>query len=259
MVMGKKRGQILWPLAGAALFLLAWQAAALLVGAAYILPGPLAVLSALSGNMPLLLRHSAYTLQAALCGLAISVLFAAALSALLTLSSRLKNMLYPLLLASQMVPLIVLAPLFVIWFGFGLLPKVLAVILVCFFPIVISMLSGLMAADAETVAFYRSLGMNDWQLFRLVRWPLALPYFFGGLRIAVTYSVMGAVIGEWLGAAGGLGLLLTRSKNTYNLPLTFAVIIMIIFWSALLFGLSKLAEYKALSWRREISEENWGA
>ena len=256
--MNKKYGQILWPLAGVALLLLVWQAAAALVGAQYILPGPLHVLKALVGNLLLLLRHSAYTLQEALYGLGISVIFAAALTALLTLSPRLKNMIYPLLLASQMVPIIVLAPLFIIWFGFGLLPKVLVVILVCFFPIVISMLSGLLAADAETIAFYRSMGMNGWQLFRLVRWPLALPHFFGGLRIAVTYSVMGAVIGEWLGAVGGLGLLLTRSKNTYNLPLTFAVIIMIILWSALLFGLIKLAEYKALAWRRQVGEDSWG-
>jgi len=257
--MTKKHRQILWPLAGAALLLLAWQIAAWLVGAEYILPGLPAVLKALAGNMPLLLRHSLYTLQEAMYGLGIAVLIAAALTALLTLSARLKSMIYPLLLASQMVPVIVIAPLFVIWFGFGLLPKVLVVILVCFFPIVISMLSGLAAADGETLAFYRSMGMNGWQLFRLVRWPLALPYFFGGLRIAVTYSVMGAVIGEWLGAVGGLGLLLTRSKNSYNLPLTFAVIIMIIFWSALLFGLMKLAEYKALGWQRRVGEENWGS
>lgn len=257
--MNRRYGQILWPLAGAALLLLAWQVAALLVNAEYILPGPLAVLTALSNNMPLLLRHSVYTLQEAIYGLGISVIFAAALTVLLTLSTRLKNMLYPFLLASQMVPIIVLAPLLVIWFGFGLLPKVLVVILVCFFPIAISMLSGLAAADGETLAFYRSMGMNRRQLFSLVRWPMALPYFFGGLRIAVTYSVMGAVIGEWLGSIGGLGLLLTRSKNTYNLPLTFAVIIMIVFWSALLFVLMKLAEYKALAWRRQVGEENWGS
>ncbi|MCL2496203.1 MAG: ABC transporter permease [Clostridiales bacterium] len=257
--MTKKFGQILWPLMGAALLMAAWQIAALLVGAEYILPGPYAVFRAICGNIPLLLRHSVYTLQEAIYGLVIAVIFAAALTALLTLSPRLKSMLYPLLLASQMIPIIVIAPLFVIWFGFGLLPKVLVVILVCFFPIVISMLSGLAAADAETIAFYRCMGMNGWQLFRLVRWPMALPYFFGGLRIAVTYSVMGAVIGEWLGAAGGLGLLLTRSKNTYNLPLTFAVIIMIVFWSALLFGSMKFAEYKALSWRRQVDEENWAS
>lgn len=256
--MQKKHGHILWPLAGIVSLISVWCIAAWIVDAQYILPSLPAVLKAISSNLSLLLRHSLYTLQETLYGLSIAVLFAAALTALLTLSPRLKRMLYPLLLASQMVPIIVIAPLFVIWFGFGLLPKVLVVIMVCFFPIAISMLSGLMVADMETLAFYRSMGMTGWQLFRLVRWPMALPYFFGGLRIAVTYSVMGAVIGEWLGAAGGLGLLLTRSKSSYNLPLTFAVIIMIILWSALLFGLVKLAEYKVLAWRREINEENWG-
>jgi len=257
--MRKRYEQILWPLAGLILLLIAWQLVALLVGAVYILPGPAAAVGALCDNLPLLLHHSAYTLQEALYGLALAVALAAALTALLTLLPRLKDMLYPLLLASQMVPIIVLAPLFVIWFGFGMLPKVLVVILVCFFPMVISMLNALAAADAETLAFYRSMGMSKWQLFHLVRWPLALPHFFGGLRIATTYSVMGAVIGEWLGATGGLGLLLTRSKNTYNLPLTFAVIIMIVLWSALLFGLIKLAEYQALSWKRQVGEENWGS
>jgi ABC-type nitrate/sulfonate/bicarbonate transport system permease component len=256
--MAKKYRQIIWPLFGMVLLILAWQITALLIGADYILPGLSAVQAAIIGNLPLLLRHSAYTLQEAMYGLAIAVVFAALLTALLTLSARLKKMLYPLLLASQMIPIIVLAPLFIIWFGFGLLPKVLVVILVCFFPMVISMLSGLMAADAESVAFYRSMGMSGWQLFSLLRWPLALPYFFGGLRISVTYSVMGAVIGEWLGTTAGLGLLLTRSKNTYNLPLTFAVIVMIVFWSTLLFALVKLAEYKALAWQRQMGEENWG-
>ncbi|MCL1976359.1 MAG: ABC transporter permease [Firmicutes bacterium] len=255
--MQNKGEKILAPLAGLLLIVAAWQIAAFMVGAEYILPGPISVIRSFGHNLPQLLRHSVFTLQEALYGLAIAVVFAALLTALLSLSSRLKNMLYPLILASQMIPIIVMAPLFIIWFGFGLLPKVLVVVLVCFFPIVISMLAGLAAADTEIMAFYRSMGMNRWQLFSLVRWPMALPYFFGGLRVAATYSVMGAVIGEWLGALGGLGLLLTRSKNTYNLSLTFAVIIMIILWSTLLFAAVKLLEYKALSWRRKVGKENW--
>ena len=119
----------------------------------------------------------------------------------------------------------------------------------------INILAGLNAADKETLAFYRSMGMNDRQLFRMIRLPLALPHFFSGLRISAVYSVMGAVIGEWLGAQAGLGLLLIRAQNAFNLPLVFAAILAIIIWSALIFAVVKLAESRCLKWRKYLTED----
>lgn len=249
------KAKTVYPLIGIISFLLIWQFAAMLVDKTWLLPAPLTVLAAMGDNYGLLLRHSRYTLGEALLGLALSVPVALLLAMLLSLSERLRRMFYPLLLGSQMVPIIVLAPLFIIWFGYGMLPKVLVVILICFFPLVISALAGLNAVDAETLAYYRAMGMSRGQLFRLVRLPAALPYCFSGLRMAATYSVMGAVIGEWLGAAAGLGLLLTRAQRSYDLPLSFAAIVAIILLSALLCGAVIIIERRCLRWRYVANEE----
>lgn len=252
-----KRSSIIYPLAGVLLFLLAWQfAAACVVRQSYLLPTPLAVLRSFAANLPLLLQHSRYTLIEAVSGMAVSVVLALALALVMSLFRRLREAVYPLLVISQMIPIIVLAPLFLIWFGYGMLPKVLVVILICFFPMVIQALAGLAAADGEMLAFYRAMGMSRRQLFTMVRLPFALPYFFGGLRVSATYSVMGAVIGEWLGAEAGLGLLLTRAQRSFDLPLTFAAILAIILWSALIFAVVALLERVSLRWQR-VDADKW--
>lgn len=255
-----KKNDAIYPLAGVIVFLLAWQiVAAWVIGREWLLPGPWAVLTALGQNLPLIWHHSLYTLAEAGVGMALAILVAAAFALLMSLSPFLKKSVYPLLLGSQMVPIIVLAPLFIIWFGYGMLPKVLVVVLICFFPATINILAGLNAADAETLAFYRAMGMSEKQLFLLIRLPLALPYFFSGLRISAVYSVMGAVIGEWLGAQAGLGLLLIRAQQAYNLPLVFAAILAIVIWSGLIFLLVTLAERKCLGWQKFLREEKWQA
>ena len=247
---------ILYPLAGIVIFLLAWQiVASCLIDKEWLLPTPAAVIAAFGENLPLIWHHSLYTLAEAGLGMVLAIIISLGFALLMALSPAIKKTLYPLLLGSQMVPIIVLAPLFIIWFGYGTLPKVLVVILICFFPMTINILAGLNAADQEMLAFYRSLGMNDRQLFRMIRLPLALPHFFSGLRISAVYSVMGAVIGEWLGAQAGLGLLLIRAQNAFNLPLVFAAILAIIIWSALIFALVKIAESRCLRWRRYLTED----
>ena len=246
-----------YSIAGILLFLLFWQLlAACFVQREYLLPTPLAVLQSFAENLSLLLRHSRYTMIEAAGGKALSVLFSLLLALVMSLFRRVREAVYPLLVLSQMVPIVVLAPLFLIWFGYGMLPKVLVVILICFFPMVIQSLAGLSAADSEMLAFYRAMGMSRRQLFTMVRLPLALPYFFGGLRVSAAYSVMGAVIGEWLGAEAGLGLLLTRAQRSFDLPLTFAAILAIIIWSALIFAVVALCEHFCLRWRR-VTAEKW--
>jgi ABC-type nitrate/sulfonate/bicarbonate transport system permease component len=252
--------EIIYPLLGVIIFLLLWQAvASWLVGREWLLPTPTAVATALAANLPLLLRHSLVTLAEAEAGMALAVLLSILVAWLLSLSAAVRKTIYPLLLASQMVPIIVLAPLFIIWFGYGVLPKILVVVLICFFPATINILAGLNDSDAEMLAFYRVLGMNNRQLLLLVRLPQALPYFFSGLRIAAVYSVMGAVIGEWLGAQAGLGLLLVRAQQSFDLPLAFAAIVAIIIWSTFVFLLVVVIERRALSWQKYLDSEKWQA
>jgi ABC-type nitrate/sulfonate/bicarbonate transport system permease component len=255
-----KKIDAIYPFIGVIFFLVAWQMiAAWVIGREWLLPTPLAVVGALGKNFSLIWQHSLYTLAEAGIGMIVAILISGALALLMSLSVVLKKCIYPLLLASQMVPIIVLAPLFIIWFGYGMLPKILVVVLICFFPATINILAGLGATDGETLAFYQSMGMDKKQLFRLIRLPQALPYFFSGLRISAVYSVMGAVIGEWLGAQAGLGLLLIRAQQAFNLPLVFAAIITIIVWSGIIFLLIAWAERRSLGWQKYLREEKWQA
>ena len=152
-------------------------------------------------------------------------------------------MFYPLAVISQTIPLIAVAPLFILWFGFGLLPKVAAVVLVCFFPILINLLKNFRSLNHGYVDLMRSMGANRWQILRHVKLPGSVPAFFAGLRIAATYAVMGAVIGEWLGGASGLGVYLIRSQKSFATARLFAAILMIMLLSLAFFMLVKLCEH----------------
>lgn len=255
----KTKQNIFYPLAGIAVFILIWQVLSkYIISKSWLLPTPGQVLSSFGANVGLIWDHSLYTLAEAGLGLLLSAVLSMIFALLMSLLPAVRKTLYPLLLlVSQMIPIIVLAPLFIIWFGYGILPKILVVILICFFPMTINILSGLAATDSETAAFFRAMGMNGSQLFRMVILPNALPYFFSGLRISAVYSVMGAVIGEWLGATAGLGLLIIRAQNSFQIDLVFAGILAIIFWSALLFWAVKAAEAKLLSWQKYQSGDKW--
>ncbi|MCG8400215.1 MAG: ABC transporter permease [Firmicutes bacterium] len=215
---------------------------------AWFLPPPSRVLTTLVEVLPLLLDHSRNTVLAALTGLAAAVLLALVLAVVMGLSPRARQGLYPLLVVSQTVPIITVAPLLVIWFGFGILPKVVVVTLICFFPVAVSMVEGMRAADPDMVNLLRVMGSSRWQIIRLVRLPAAMPSFFAGLKIAATYAVMGAVIGEWLGAGSGLGVFMTRATQAYKADSVFAAIIVISLISLLLFALIELASRLAIPW-----------
>ena len=237
------RTSLIWPVASFLALLLLWQLAVTVFSVpSWLLPSPLQVLQALCQNLSLLLPATSVTLYEAFLGLVLATLIALLLAAVLAASEMLFKMVYPLLVASQTVPIIVLAPVFLIWFGYSLLPKIVTVVLVCFFPIIVNTMSGLQMMDGEQLAFFRQFGGSGRRLFFKVRLPAALPYFFSGLRIAATYSVMGAVIGEWLGAASGIGRLLTVAQRAFDMPLVFACIALISLTSALMFLLVYLLE-----------------
>ena len=241
---------VLAPLVAGVLILGAWQLGVSWSGVpASFLPSPWLVFVTLFEQRGLLWDNSLTTLSETALGVLLAVLAALVWALLLDRSELLRQALLPYLVASQTVPIIVLAPLMLLWFGFGLLPKVLLVALFAFFPIVLSTLSGLSQTPSERVDLMRSLAASPWQSFRLLRWPGALPSFFSGLRITLTYSVTGAIFAEYVGGFSGLGILLQTAANSRATPLVFATIIVIALLSSLLVAGVRLLERLTMPWR----------
>lgn len=220
----------------------------------YILPSPKDIINTLFRIMPDLKPHIYATLYEALLGFLLSVIFAIILSIIMDSVKIVKSCIYPILVISQTIPTIALAPIFIIWFGFGMLPKVIVVVMVCFFPIVISLVDGLEAADNDMLSLMDIMGASRIQKFIFVKFPGSLGSFFSGLRIAATYSIMGAIIGEWLGGDKGLGIFMVRAKNAYALDKIFAAIIIIIILSMTLFGFMYMLQYIFMPWQRKVKE-----
>ena len=216
---------------------------------AVTLPAPTRILDAGFRNRDLLLDHGVVTLYEALVGLAVAIAVGLAFALLVDSIGAARRALYPLLVGSQTVPVVVIAPLLVIWFGFGLTPKVLVVALYTFFPITVAFASGLAATDKEALILMYTLGAGRLQTLRLLRVPQALPYFFTGLRIAATYAVVGAVFAEWSGAREGLGIFVLLMKNSFRTDLVFAAIFVIAGLSLLLFAAVGALEKAIVRWR----------
>jgi len=162
----------------------------------------------------------------------------------------LKDSFYPILILSQNIPIIVLAPLLVIWFGFGLLPKMIVITLVCFFPITISALDGFRQTAPELVHYMQMAGASKKQLFWKLEFPFALPSIFSGLKISATYSVMGAVISEWLGSEQGIGVYMTLASSSFRTDRVFVAIFIIMTLSLLFFALINLIERSVIRWKK---------
>lgn len=241
----------LLPLSSVLFLLLLWEA-----GVRYshtpdwLLPAPSQVLLSLFEIRFLLLDHAAISLFEASLGLLLALFIAVITAVLMDSFSWLKQALYPLIIISQTIPLIVLTILFVIWFGFGLLPKVLVVILICFFPVLISLMNGLEEVDQDQIQLFRSMGAGRIAIMQMVKIPAAMPSFFAGLRISATYSVMGAIIGEWMGAEKGLGYFMTLAQKGYQTDQVLATVIVICLLSLLLVKMVDLLEYFLIPWNR---------
>ena len=234
------------------LLLLLWEAAGRRSGLPeYILPLPSSIAGSLSENLFLLLDHSGFTVIAALLGLFSAIVFSVFISYLMNKFELIKNILYPLLVISQTIPIIALAPIMMIWFGLGLMPKILTVALVCFFPLSINITEGLRTVDQEEIELLQVMGADSFQIFRNIQLPFVLPYFFSGLRISATYSVMGAVIGEWLGGNKGLGVFMIRSMHTYSISNLFAAIVVVIILSIIFFKTVEFISWLVMPWNRK--------
>ena len=158
---------------------------------------------------------------------------------------------YPIMIITQTIPTIAIAPILVLWMGFGMAPKILTVVLMCFFPVAVSFADGLQRVDDEYVHLVRSYGADRWKAYCLVKIPAALPELFSGLKVAATYSISGAVVGEWLGSQKGLGYYLLRVKNSYMLDKVFACVAVIIFLSLCMNGLIRLYQYLGMPYLRK--------
>lgn len=218
---------------------------------AFILPAPSGVLLTAVNSFSRIAPHMLITLAAV--GYGIASAFAAALvTALLMHRFRsVRMVLYPLLVISQTVPLIVLAPLFILWFGFGILPKVLVVILVCFFPIAVNTLEGLDSTDRDITDLFASMGAGGLRILFSAKLPAALPHLFSGLKIAATYSMIGAVIGEWLGGTKGLGVYMVRAQKAFAIDQVFAAILYISAISISLLLLVLFLQRLIMPWHKE--------
>ena len=163
---------------------------------------------------------------------------------------------YPILVITQTIPSVAIAPLLVLWFGYEMLPKVILVIIATFFPVTVGLLDGFRSADADAIGMLRSMGAGRWQIFRYIKFPSSLPQFFSGLRIAAAYSVVGAVISEWLGGFGGLGVYMTRVRKAFAFDKMFAVIFLTAAISLLLMLIVNIAERRCMPYRNLKGDKN---
>ena len=214
----------------------------------FMLPSPAQVAQALIGDAPALWENAKVTLQEAAYGLLIGIAVALVLATLMQRVRWLYRALYPILVITQTIPTIAIAPLLVLWMGFGMAPKITLVALTTFFPIAVSLLEGYASTDRSAADLLRAMGASRWQIFYHLEFPAALSYFFSGLKVSVSYAVVGAVISEWLGGFEGLGVYMTRVKKAYAFDKMFAVILVIVVISLLLMLLVTVLRRAAMPW-----------
>jgi ABC-type nitrate/sulfonate/bicarbonate transport system permease component len=215
----------------------------------YMLPSPVTVVGAFVGSFSELMGHASITLTEAFAGLGISIVLAFSIALLMDRFEPLYKMVHPVLVVTQTIPPVALAPLLVLWFGYNMEPKIVLVVLVCFFPMTVALLSGFRSSDADALNLMRAMGAKKSQIYRYIKLPNALPGFFAGLRISTAYAVVGGVIAEWLGGKGGLGVYMTRVRNSYSYDKMFAVIILVVIISLILMKCVDLLERRMMPWR----------
>ena len=214
----------------------------------YILPAPSAILNEFKNSKDLLLKHSLVTVSETVLGFILGTLIAVLLSLLMSNIKIFRSIFYPFMVLSQTVPIIVIAPLVTIWFGIGIVSKLIVCVLVVFFPITLNLTEGLDSYDRDLEELLMSMNANKLQIFMKLKLPSALVHFFSGLKIAAAYAVMGAVMAEWTGAESGLGIFLTRSMKSFRTAAMFADIAIISAFSILIFIAISLVEKKSIKW-----------
>jgi len=241
------------PVVTFSVLLLLWEA----VGAyfelpSWLIPAPSVIAVAFVEWWPELWRHTLVTLYETLVGFFLSIALAVPLAVAVVYSPILKRSIYPILLAMQSVPKVAIAPLLALWIGFGALPKILVVFLVCFFPIIVATATGLASVPTPVMDLIRSLSATQFQTFMKIRFPSALPHIFVGLKIAITFAVIGAVIGEFVGSESGLGYLILVSSSQAQTPVAFSALLILTIMSIVLYYAIELIEWITVPWARWV-------
>lgn len=240
--------------AGSAIFLIlvVWQLVSSFgIVDSFMLPSPIQVVTAFVSEFPVLMEHSVITLTETFLGLLIGILFGFIMAVLMDHFEILYKAFYPLIVLTQTIPTVAIAPLMVLWFGYEMTPKVILIVITTFFPITVGLLTGFKSVDKDSVNLLRAMGAGRLEIFRYIKLPGALPQFFSGLRISASYAVVGAVISEWLGGFGGLGVYMTRVKQAFSFDKMFAVIFLISGISLLLMKGVDLLQWKCMPWEQK--------
>ncbi|HEV7934366.1 MAG TPA: ABC transporter permease [Actinomadura sp.] len=214
----------------------------------YLVPSPGATLGVMGDKAGYIWHHSWITTYETLLGFVIAVVIGILAAVIMVYSTTVERTLYPVLLFAQVVPKIAIAPLFVVWMGFGIAPKIVVAVLIAFFPVVISMVTGLKAVDPEMIQLSATMGARPLQTFAKIRFPASLPHLFSGLKVAVTLAVTGAVVGEFVGANRGLGYVILQANGNFDTPMLFAGLLVMSLIGVVLFVLVEIAEKLLLPW-----------
>ena len=242
----------LWSAAAIVGILILWQLLSSLgIVDSFMLPSPIQVVRAFVSEFPSLMEHSVITLSEAFLGLGLGVLLGFIMAILMDQFDALYKAFYPLIVLTQTIPTVAVAPLLVLWFGYEMTPKVILIVITTFFPITVGLLNGFKSVDQDSVNLLRAMGAGRLQIFRYIKLPGALSQFFSGLRISASYAVVGAVISEWLGGFGGLGVYMTRVKKAFSFDKMFAVIFLISIISLLLMKGVDLLQKKCMPWEKK--------
>lgn len=253
---GKKRARSSWlerysALLVAAMLIAAWQILVPLSGlSAFVLPTPLAIATRMINDAPLLAAHLYVTLFEVIVGFGMGVLIGVPLALSIFYSRPFERAIYPILVGLQTVPKVSLAPILVLYLGYGWAPKIVLAFLISFFPIVISTVVGLQSLDTNLVNLVRSMGANEWQTFFKLRLPAALPNIFGGFKVAISLAVIGAVIGEYVAAERGLGYLQLQANSLFDTTLNFATVVTISLLGVILYYIIDVVEAR-VSYKRD--------
>ena len=242
----------IWSCSAIVLILVIWQSISFLgIVDDFLLPSPIQVGKAFASEFPALMQHSVVTLSEAFIGLALGIVLGFVMAVLMDQFEPLYKACYPLIVLTQTVPTVAIAPLLVLWFGYEMTPKIILIVITTFFPIAVGLLNGFRSADQDSMNLLRAMGAGRWQIFRYIKMPGAMSQFFGGLRISASYAVVGAVISEWLGGFSGLGVYMTRVKKAFSFDKMFAVIFLISIISLLLMKGVDLLQKKCMPWVKE--------
>jgi len=241
---------LLPPLTFAAMVALWWGAVVVFKIPAYLLPGPGAVFARIVSDAGLLWNHSQVTLIEILFGFGLTIVTAIPLGLLIALSALAKQIVYPPIMLMQLVPKIAVAPLFLVWLGFGIESKVLLTVLMTFFPLLLASISGFMILDDRLLYLTKSMGASRWDTFRYLRFPAALPVIFSGIKTSATIAATAAIVAEFVGANKGLGYVLLRGTSTMDIELVFAVLVVLTFVGIAINYLVEFSEWAMTPWQR---------